>query len=125
VLDLEPSDGWAVATREELARWLDADPEELKAEAGAWVDGQLDRPAAGADLAHTWLAALLELPGEAVDRLILATLQALALRDEAAIARFRSEVSRAMARFHVPQWQRLVDRFNRAAALIGQEPSWG
>jgi tetratricopeptide (TPR) repeat protein len=124
VLDLEPNDSWTVAVREELARWLDADPEELAAEAGAWIDGQLARPAASGDLAHTWLAALLELPGEAMDRLIVATLKALAVRDEAATVRFRSEVSRAMARFHVPQWQRLADRFNRAAVLLGQEPSW-
>jgi tetratricopeptide (TPR) repeat protein len=124
VLDLEPVDGWAVAVREELARWLDADPEERRAEAGAWVDGQLARPAAGGDLAHALLAALLELPGEAMDRLIGATLEALDRRDEAAAARFRSQLSGAMARFHVPQWQRLADRFNRAAALLGQEPSW-
>jgi tetratricopeptide (TPR) repeat protein len=124
VLDQEPGDGWAVAVREELARLLDADPEERNAEVGAWIDGQLARPALGGDLAEAWLGALLELPGEAMDRLIGATLEALAQRDEAAAARFRSEVSRAMARFHLPQWQRLADRFNRAAARLGQAPSW-
>jgi hypothetical protein len=30
-----------------------------------------------------------------------------------------------MPRFHLPQWQRLADSFNRAAAQRGQEPAWG
>jgi tetratricopeptide (TPR) repeat protein len=124
VLDLEPGEGWAVAVREELARWLDADPAERRAEAGAWIDGQLARPATSGDLAHALLVALLELPGEAMDQLIGATLEALGQRDEPAAARYRSQLSGALARFHVPQWQRLADRFNRSAALLGQEPSW-
>jgi tetratricopeptide (TPR) repeat protein len=125
VLDREPRDRWPVALREELARWLDAGPDERRAETGAWITGQLERPAAAADLAEAWLGTLLELPGEAMDRLIRATLEALGELDEAAGARFRSDVSRAMPRFHLPQWQRLADSFNRAAAELGQEPAWG
>ena len=125
VLDREPRDQWPVALREELARWLDAGPEERRAEAGAWITGQLDRPAEAADLAEAWLGTLLELPGDAMDRLIRATLEALGELDAGTGARFRSDVSRAMPRFHLPQWQRLADSFNRAAARLGQEPAWG
>lgn len=125
VLDREPSGGWAVAVREELARWLDADAAERRAEAGAWIDGLLARPAVGPGLSEIWLGALLELPGEAMEALIRSTLEALAERDEARAARFRSEVSRVMARFHVPQWQRLADSFNRAAVELGQGSPWG
>jgi hypothetical protein len=29
-----------------------------------------------------------------------------------------------MARFHIPQWERLKDLFNRMAVEQGQEASW-
>jgi tetratricopeptide (TPR) repeat protein len=125
VLDDEPRDQWPVVLREELARWLDAGREERRAEAGTWVTGLLQRPAAAADLAEAWLGTLLELPGDAMDQLIGATVAALGELDAATGARFRSEVARALPRFHLPQWQRLADSFNRAAAGLGQEPLWG
>jgi tetratricopeptide (TPR) repeat protein len=125
VLDREPREQWLTMLREELARWLDAGPDERRAEAAAWIDGQLDRPAVAADLAEAWLGTLLELPGDAMDQVIRSALEALVERDEATGARFRSDISRALPRFHLPQWQRLADSFNRAAAELGQEPLWG
>jgi tetratricopeptide (TPR) repeat protein len=125
VLDREPRDQWPVALREELARWVDAGSDQRRAETRAWITGQLERPADAVDLAETWLGTLLELPGDAMDRVIGATLEALGELDAATGARFRSDVSRAMPRFHLPQWQRLADSFNRAAARLGQEPAWG
>jgi hypothetical protein len=125
VLDCEPRDQWPVALREELARWLDAGPDQRRAEARAWITGQLDRPPVAVDLAEAWLGTLLELPGDAMDRVIGATLEALGELDAATAARFRSQVSGAMPRFHLPQWQRLAASFNQAAAHLGQEPAWG
>jgi hypothetical protein len=125
VLDREPRNQWPVALREELARWLDAGSDQRRGEARAWVTGQLDRPADAVDLAEAWLGTLLELPGDAMDRVIDTTLEALGGLDAAAGGRFRADVARAMPRFHLPQWQRLADSFNRAAARLGQEPAWG
>ena len=125
VLDREPREQWPVALREELARWLDAGPDQRRAEARAWITGQLDRPAVAVDLAEAWLGTLLELPGDAMNQVIGATLEALAELNAATAARFRADVARAMPRFHLPQWQRLADSFNRAAAQRGQEPAWG
>src|SRR5919201_5850319 len=45
VLDREPRDQWPVALREELARWLDAGPDQRRAEAGAPDTGQPGPPA--------------------------------------------------------------------------------
>ncbi|MDP8969870.1 MAG: tetratricopeptide repeat protein [Actinomycetota bacterium] len=125
VLDQEPADRWAPIVREEVVRWADEDPDQRRAALGAWVDGQVARPDRGADLAEAWLDVLLELPPEVFETMIRATLEVLPERDEATVDRFRSDVSRAMVRFHVPQWLRLKDTFNRIAGELDQEPSWG
>jgi tetratricopeptide (TPR) repeat protein len=125
VLDTEPEDRWPVLMREELARWVDADPDRRRAEAGEWVDGQMARPGSAVDLAVTWLGGLLELPPESMISLIRATLEALADRDPSVSETFRFTVSRAVVRFHVPQWTRLKESFNQVAAELGQEGSWG
>lgn len=125
VLDAEPSERWPSLVREDMARWVDADPGARRAEAGAWIDGQLARGAAAVDLAEVWLGGLLELPPDAMMTLIRATLEALAERDDDTYESFRSTVSRAVVRFHIPQWMRLKDCFNTVAGELGQEPSWG
>lgn len=123
VLDLEVPERWLPVVREELARWV-ADPAVRVAEAGAFVDGVLARPAAAQDLAEAWLAALLELPPEEMTGLIRATLQALRDRDELSAGRLRSVVTRAMARFPIPQWTRLEHTFAHVAAGLGLDGSW-
>lgn len=125
VLDQEPRERWPSLVREELTRWVDAEPEARRAECGGWVDGQLARPAVAADLAEVWLGGLLELPPESMTTLIRATLEALAGRDTAATGSFRSTMSRAVVRFPIPQWMRLKDSFNSLAVELGQEGSWG
>ncbi len=124
VLDLDPSDRWPHLLREELSRWVDADAPVREAEALAWVEGQLARQGVGPDLAEAWLGGLLELPPEAMESLIRATVVALTRVEQDSAERFRSGVSRAMVRFPVPQWMRLRDTFNRIAEELGQEPSW-
>lgn len=125
VLDGEAPDRWPPILREECARWLDAPATERQADLGAWIDGQLARAYRGPDLAEAWLGVLLELPPAAMDRLIRSTLLALAERDPGARERFTSQVSRTLPRFHIPQWLRLRDTFNRIAEELGQEQVWG
>jgi hypothetical protein len=55
---------------------------------------------------------------------VTALLEALAEHPSEARAEFRSDFSRAMARFHVPQMMRLMDAFNRIAREIGQDEEW-
>lgn len=125
VLDTEAAEAWVPIVREELARWMELSDSERRIEAAAWIDGQLARPASGADLAEAWLDALLELPPEPLDRVIRSFLGALSTHDPKTAQYFRSEVSRAMARFHVPQWMRLKEAFNRIARELGDDEAWG
>lgn len=125
VLDQEPQERWPSLVREELTRWVDAEPEARRAECGGWIDGQLARPAVALELSEAWLGGLLELPPESMTALIRATLEALAERSAEATESFRSTMSRAVVRFPIPQWTRLKDSFNSLAAELGQEQSWG
>lgn len=99
--------------REELVRSAgDSDAERL-AEATTWIDGS-------GELAGLWLGALLELPPASMERLVRSALEALSSRDPDVQERFRGHVSRAAARFHMPQLLRLEEVFRRNAAELGQ-----
>jgi len=125
VLDDEPAERRSVVLREELTRWADADEGERRAEVAAWIDGLLARPVAALELAEAWVGVLLELPPDAMERLIGATVESLAHRAREDRDRFRADVSMAMARFPVPQLLRLKDSFDRVARGRGEEPAWG
>jgi tetratricopeptide (TPR) repeat protein len=125
LLDEEPSERWAGLVREEVVRWVDAGPAERRREADAWLDGQLRNEGAGTALCEVWLGALLELPPKHMEVLIQATLEALGQRGADDRERFGVQASAAMARFHVPQWIRLKEIFNRVAAEIGVEGHYG
>ena len=124
-LDTEPVERWPATVRDELVRWTDVDAASRCAEAGAWIDALIARPGQGADLAETWLGALLEQPPAAMEVVIRSILEALVERDADIQDRFRAQVARAMPRFPMPQWMRLKDMFNRIAADVGGEPVWG
>lgn len=124
ILDDEPPDRWPALIREDVARWVDASPGERRAEAAAWIDGELARPGQGPQLAEAMLDTILELPPAAMDAVIRSLLEALGSSDPEAARRFRSEAWRAMAAFQVPQERRLRDRFDRIAVDLGQEPVW-
>ncbi len=114
VLAEEPRERWGSIVREELARSLDATPDERRSDAAVWVD------APQAELVETWLGVLLELPPEAMEALVRATLEARAAREEETAVRFREQVSRGAARFHAPQLLRIEDTFRRIAGELGQ-----
>lgn len=124
VLDQLPSDDRSREAREEFVRWADADPGERRAATGAWIDGQLARRGASLELAYTYLDVLLEMPNEDMEAVIRSTVEALQDRDTEDRQRFRSQISRAMARFHIPQWDRLKAIFNRIAQEVGDDGTW-
>lgn len=124
VLDAQPPGRWPAIVREELVRWADAPVEERGAETVAWVEGQVERVEATAQLIDALLGGLLELPPEDFEQLVRALLEALARVDPDTAGRFRSQTARGMAAFHLPQEARLRETFNRLAAELGQAPEW-
>lgn len=123
VLPQEPEEHRPATVRDELARWVDLDRTARLAEAVAWVE-ELVASGAPAALCEPWLAGLLELPPEAMADLIDSAVQAAATRAEPVRDGFQKSVSRAMARFHVPQWMRLKDAFAGAGRRVGLEDGW-
>ncbi|MDP9405635.1 MAG: hypothetical protein M3O86_03395, partial [Actinomycetota bacterium] len=95
-----------------------------RAEAAAWVTGQVARTERAASLAHAWVSALLELPPAEMDAVIVGIVQAADDVGDEVGARFRSQTARAMAFFPVPQLLRLRDRFNDLAAGLGHRATW-
>lgn len=116
---------WAGEIRSEVARWVDMDQDGRRRLCGVWIDGQTARDGRGIELAAAYLDILLELPPDAMETMIRSTLVALQERDEEVRDRFRGHVSRAMARFNVPQWMRLKDTFNRLAGEVDDDGNWG
>lgn len=121
VLDDTPREHWPVVVRAEVARWAALDADHRRSELAAWCTAQAGRPTDGLELAEALLGVYLELPPTTLDELVTATVRAAdELADEDRV-RFRSQVSRAMARFPIPQWTRLAECFTDAA---GGEPGW-
>lgn len=111
--------------RHEVARWLDIPADEREDAVRAWVAGQVAREDAAVELAATLLNVVLELPPDGFATMVASIIRALRLVDAEVRARFRTHVSRAMARFNVPQWMRLKDTFNRLADELGDDGNWG
>jgi tetratricopeptide (TPR) repeat protein len=124
VLDQEPTERWLPLVREEVVRWVDAEPEERRHSAGTWVDSQLARPDRAVDLAEAWLGVLLEMPPPVTDDLVRTTVACLDDHSDGDRERFRRAVARATARFNVPQLLRLQATFSRIAEELGQTGSW-
>jgi hypothetical protein len=124
VLDEEPTTRWAATMREEVQRWADATTAVRQAAAAAWVDGQLHRPGREYELAQTLLGALLELPPPAYLRVVAAVVVAVGRRSDEDADRFRAVTRSAMARFPIPQWQRLAATFDEQARERGQPAEW-
>ena len=114
VLAEEPVERWEALVREEVVRLSDASEAERRAEASLWIDDS------SVELEQAWLGALLELPPEAMELHVRSALTALHERDPAVKERFRDDVSRASARFHVPQLLRLEETFRRLAEELDE-----
>jgi len=124
VLDAEPADRWTAIVREEAVRWCGAEPAERLAAVGGFLDGLLARPGAAYDVAESLLAVVLELSPEPYERLVRTLVQATGSRDEDDRERLQALLGSAMARFAIPQWQRLAGSLNAAAVDLGHDASW-
>ncbi|MBA3330453.1 MAG: tetratricopeptide repeat protein [Actinobacteria bacterium] len=108
----EPRASWEPLVREEVVRSADAPAEEQRVDAGTWIGDS------SVELAEVWLGALLEQPPAALESLVRAALTALPEFEPEVRQRFRDDVARAGARFHVPQLLRLEETFVRLAAEL-------
>lgn len=124
VLEDEPSEQWAALFRDEVTRWGECSSAQRTAAAGQWVDGVLHRSGRGPELTEAFLNALLELPPAAYERIVEAIVRATGNRTTEAAERFRSITRSGMARFPIPQWQRMAATFNRAAESAGEPEDW-
>lgn len=124
VLEREPAQEWPGVLRDEVTRWGDCAPAERATAAGHWVRGVLRRAGRGPELTEAVLNALLELPPAAYERIVEAIVSATSPLSDADAARFRAVSRSGMARFPVPQWQRLAATFERAAERAGTGAGW-
>lgn len=124
VLDDTESERWTAVVREEVLRWADATDAKRAAAAADWVAGQARQRGRGPQFAEALLGAILELPPASYELVIRAIVAAVATRDEGDAEQFRASVRSGMARFAIPQWQRLAGTFNAAATELGQPAEW-
>lgn len=124
VLDDEPADDWPVVLRDEVTRWADCPPAERAEAAGHWVEGVLQRSGRGPEFVEAFLNALLELPPAAYERIVETVVRASGSQSESAADRFRAITRSGMARFPIPQWQRLAATFDQAAERAGTPAAW-
>jgi len=124
VLDEEPTERWSALIREEVLRWCEARrPERLRA-VGGFLDGLLGRPGTTYDLAESLIAVLLELPPPPYADMVASIVHVnagLASQDQ---ERLRAVIGSAMARFAIPQWQRLAGSLNAAESAAGRTGGW-
>ena len=124
VLEAEAPEARERLVREELARTVDRGAEERAADMSEWIDTIAATDLDAAEIAELWLGGLLELPVDALEALVRSMLEALADRSPDDREAVRDAVSRAMGRFHVPQWMRLQDVFSEAAGAVGDPGPW-
>ena len=122
--DLPNDEARARLVREELARAAELGASERVDAMGEWIDAHVASSLEPADVAELWLGGLLELPPDALEALVASAIEAAADVGIEARETFREGVSRAMARFHIPQWMRLQDVFSQAAGAAGDPGPW-
>jgi len=125
VLEGEPDqDKWVLIVREELLRAVELPAAGRTAVLSGFLDGLLTRPVESYAMAESLLNVILELPPRTYDQLIAAFIAACAGRPEEDLDRLRSVTGGALARFAIPQWQRLAASLNAAAEKAGQPATW-
>jgi tetratricopeptide (TPR) repeat protein len=124
VLDRTVREEWVPVLREEVMRAAELPPGERRALVSGFLDGVLARPESAYALAESLLAVVLELPPRLYTLLVEALVAACAGRPEDEVERLQAVIGSAMARFAMPQWQRLAASLNTAAAAAGQPATW-
>jgi tetratricopeptide (TPR) repeat protein len=124
VLDDEDRQQWVPIVREEAVRAAELAAAERCALVSGFLDCVLARPESCYALAETLFAVVLELPPRSYGLLVEAVVAACADRPDEDVERLHAVLGSALARFAVPQWQRLVGSLNAAAAAAGQPATW-
>jgi tetratricopeptide (TPR) repeat protein len=126
VLEAEPTDEErARIVREELLRAADVAEEDLSGDMRAWYIAHTESELEPVAMAELWLRGMLELPPDTLERLARGAVAAsVDLGDGVGRETFRTAVTRAMARFHMPQMMRLEEVFATAAADVGDPAPW-
>lgn len=124
VLDQEDPAEWATVVRDEVLRAAELPREGRDALLRDVVDGLVGRPELSYQVAQTLLSVILELPPRPYALLIESVVAGCAAREGDDAERVRAIFSSAMARFAVPQWQRLAASFNAAAEAAGDPATW-
>nr|MBA2640803.1 tetratricopeptide repeat protein [Nocardioidaceae bacterium] len=124
VLDAEQRDHWVPVLREEMLRVADLPEVPRCAMVRSFLDGVLARPGVSYDLVESLLHVMVELPPLTYGRLVAAVVDACADRPEQHAERLHAVIGSAMARFALPQWQRLVAGLNSAAQASGRPATW-
>ena len=123
-LDTEDREQWVAVLREEALRVAGRSGQEQVDLVRGFLDGVLVRPDAAYALAESLLHVVLELPPPSYDALVAAIVQGVARRPEQDTERLHSVLASAMARFAIPQWQRLAAALNAAAEAAGEPARW-
>jgi len=124
VLDAEDPEQWVAVLREEVLRAAELPGSERCAMVSGFLDGLLVRTGASYGLAETLLQVVLELPPRTYELLVESVVHACADRPEQETDRLHAVLGSAMARFALPQWQRLAASLNAAADASGQPATW-
>ena len=124
VLDEEDPEQWVPVLREELLRLLELAADDRRTVLEGFLVGLLTRPGASYALAEGLWHVVLELPPRPYDVIVGAVVDACAGRTAAEADRLRAVLGAAMARFALPQWQRLAAGLNSAAERSGQPARW-
>jgi tetratricopeptide (TPR) repeat protein len=128
VLDGESPDRWTATVREEVLRLIDEPAPERQAAVAGFLDGALARRGQERSLAQALLHVLLELPPPAYDQVARAVVGAAVAGGDGRPAESREALGAvmrsAMARFPLPQWERLAATFEAVAAESGAPLGW-
>ncbi len=124
VLDVEHREQWVGVIRDEVLRVAELPGDDRRALLGGFLDGVLARAGASYDLVESLLQVVLELPPRTYGSIVATVVDACAGRPERDGERLRAVISSALARFALPQWQRLVATLNAAATAAGQPATW-
>ena len=123
VLDAEDREQWAPLVREEAVRTAEV-PAARTTFVRALLDGVLTRSGTAYDRAQVLLEVSLELPPRTYDGLVAAVVTGCAGRPAEDEQRLRAVLGSALARFAIPQWQRLAASLNAAAEDAGLPAGW-
>lgn len=124
VLSDTPPEQWTSLLREEVLRSGELSMDHRRAVLRGMLDGLLARPGQAYDLAESLLHVVVELPPRPYAQVVESLVHGSSGRPEDETARLHSVVGSAMARFAIPQWQRLAAALNEAAAAAGQPQAW-